>query len=454
MSTPSIRIIENLSANEIERLTQLLSLTSRTVPSLEWLKDQEACMADIPSKLKRPGSLIPRLTMVLPFTQKAHLCKAHKQFNAYLIRRIFLQVSAECTTRLTRLVENPYLPPNLATFVKRLQTTNSLWMSPDLYRVTFRCMPDEERFVRIPTDCEACILAAVGGDHQILSDLRTSMLGRKKKRGPEARLLKLVEEWIEWTGMGNVLRAESDNLARDVRECRRQMQMARRQKRKNLAEGIIEPNDLNTPLLQPDAAVEPYGHNGEAKDCERHEGEERDEHDPEGSIIDFYAHRISSIAPTLNNAQREDSIHPAFRSSLYQSSSSASAHSALPPRPGNPIAYTDSEPSLRGHRGASARQHQPPPLAYNNRKQPRNTTYTESVYSSGVAGKGGICPPSTRQKSNLKWPRKGKSSEEQADEYQGLLNGEKDVPRRQDWEDAEDGDVPGQQRMTSFEDFM
>lgn len=278
------------------------------------------------------------------------------------------------------------------------------------------------------------------------------MLGRKKKRGPEARLLKLVEEWIEWTGMEYVLRAVSDNLAKDVRACRRRMQKARRQKRQNLAEGIVDADDTNVTLLQPDTAADAYEHEGQ-ETHEKHQREERDECDPEGSIIDFYARRMSSLAPPLNEAQREGSIHPAFRNSLFQSSSSTTLQSALPPRPGNPTAYTESEPSVPGHRGASARPHQPPPLAYNNRKQPRNTAYTESVYS-GVAGNSGFYAPSTHQKSNAKLPRRVKSSEEQADEYQGLLHAEEEASQREGWEDFEDDGKPVQQHMTSFEDFI
>ncbi|CAL3964763.1 unnamed protein product [Diplocarpon coronariae] len=455
MPPPSIQCIEDLKSEDVERLTQTLHLPAGTIASLAWLKDQEACIAELPSRLRRPQTIIPRLAMVLPFTEKAHLCKPHRGLNAHLIRRIFLQISAECTTRLTRLVENPDLPHNIAAFVKRLQTTNSLWMSPDLYRVTFQCMPNDERFDRMPGDCEACILAAIGGNSSILSDLRTSMLGRKRKHGQVARLLRLVEAWIDWAAEEDVVRAVSDSLAKDVRACRRQMQTARRQKRRNLAEGIVETGDLDAPLLQHDAAAAAF----EDKEHEqRNEREEREEHDPEGSIIDFYAHRARRDTKVLSDA---GNIHPAFRSSLsfHTASRSAILRDSLPARPGNPIAYTESEPSIRGHRGNSARPRQPPPSAHNShRKYPRNTSFTESIYSAA--------PFDVWRNSRVNLPtmpvmlpqaRRVKSSEEHAAEYQGLLHAEEEASQSEEWRRFDECKTRGansQQRMTTFTDFM
>ncbi|KAK2630182.1 hypothetical protein QTJ16_001002 [Diplocarpon rosae] len=454
MSPPSIHYIEDLTSQDVEQLSQALHLPAGTKPSLAWLRDQEVCIAELPSRLRRPDTMIPRLAMVLPFTEKAHLCKSHRGLNTFLIRRIFLQVSAECTTRLTRLVENPFLPHHIAAFVKRLQTINSLWMSPDLYRVAFQCMPNDERFDRIPGDCEACILAAIAGNSSILSDLRTSMLGRKRKRGQVARLLRLVEAWIEWTAEKNVLRAVSDSLAKDVRACRRQMQMARRQTRRNLAEGIVETDDMVAPLLQHDTTATVLE---DQELGERHECEEREELDPEGSIIDFYAHRARRDTKIQSDA---GNIHPAFRRSLslQTGSSSTTLQDTLLERPGNPIAYTESEPSIRGHRGTSARLHQPPSAHDILRRYPRNTRYTESIYSAA--------PVTAWQNSRVNLPnmpsmprqaRSMKSSEEQATEYQGPLNTEKEASQSEEWRRVDERETRGVkplQRMTTFDDFM
>ncbi|EKD20209.1 hypothetical protein MBM_02161 [Drepanopeziza brunnea f. sp. 'multigermtubi' MB_m1] len=428
MSPPSTHCIGELSAKDLERFTQTLSLPVRTLPSPAWLKDQQACIPDLPYRLRKPHSLLPRLAMALPFTDKACLCKSHRGLDPHLIRRIFLQVSAECTTRLSRLVESPQ-PRPIALFVRRLQTINSLWMDPDLYRVTFACMPDEERFERVPSECEACILASVGGSPSMLFDLRASMLGRRKKGKHEPRLLRLVDAWMEWTAQGDVLRTASDSFAKDVRACRRRMQKARRQQKRGGQAGTgIETEDPREQLLQNDFYAE-----------EHREREESNEDDPEGSIIDYYASRVRR-----NTGGRTDAraMHPAFRESMSFPLSPVSARESLPPRPGNPTAYTGTEPSMARHRGAAAARPGPPLAWANNnnnhhRKPPRHTAaYSESVYSRA--------PDGSAVGSDLHLPpmpplaRRMNSSEEQADAYLEMLVHDLDeegayVSPRVDW---------------------
>ncbi|KAI9050106.1 hypothetical protein LZ554_006249 [Drepanopeziza brunnea f. sp. 'monogermtubi'] len=434
MSPPSTHCIGELSAKDLERFSQTLRLPVRTLPSPAWLKDQQASIPGLPHRLRKPHSLLPRLAMALPFTDKACLCKSHRGLEPHLIRRIFLQVSAECTTRLSRLVENEHLPRPIALFVRRLQTINSLWMDPDLYRVTFACMPDEERFERVPSECEACILATVGGSSSMLFDLRASMLGRKKKSKHEPRLLRLVDAWLEGTGQGDVLRTASDSFAKDVRACRRQMQKVRRQKKRAGQDGGgtgVETEDPRERLLQNDfvaaAAFENEEEEGGEDEHEyeyageHREREESNEDDPEGSIIDYYASRVRRHTSGKTDAR---AMHPAFRESMSFPFPPVSARESLPPRPGNPIAYTDTEPSMGRHRGAAAARPGPPLAWANNnnhhRKQPRHTAaYSESVYSRAPDGSPGSSdlhlPPMPRL------ARRMNSSEEQADAYLEML---------------------------------
>lgn len=469
MSKPSIQLIEKLSPKSCEQLTKLLTLPPNTLPGLTWLIDQADCIPELAGTLKRGKSVLSRIAQSLPLTtQGATFCKAHTKLNPYLIRRIFIQVSAECTTRTARLVEHSLLPFHIADFVKRLHIVNSLWMSHDLYRVTFQAEPHDARHTRIHSDCEACILAAVGGNRQILSDLRTSMLGRRKKRGPIARLLKLVEAWIEWTGEQDAIRAHSDELAKEVRAVRRQMRATRQQMRNNLAEGIVD--DMVTPLLD----------DGEEHECGNGQTEEEMERDPEGSIIDYYARRFTTTQTI--NVHLDQSIQPAFRDSLHVPSlrSSTAVNQTPPPRPENPIAYTESKTSTVGHRGASAYpQHDPTSFANrtqgylpeqrNPRPQPRaqpqvaaplenrGTKYTESEYSHP-----GFYAPSTQQNSRVQLPttklKKSKSSDEQAGEYRGLLGLEEEEKDGEDWWGEEKPTESQQQKRarpeTTWTDFL
>lgn len=202
---------------------------------------------------------------------------------------------------MTRLAENKYLPHDLAEFVNRLRIMNSIWMSPGLYRIAFNAMPSDTRFECIPSGCEACILACIGGNHRILSDLRASILGRKKKHQPKPALFGLIEAWIDWTGRGDVIRTESYALAKDIRHCRRQMQKARRQKRRNLANGIIDGESIK----DSEALID---------ECDSSQ-KDKEEHDFEGSIIDYYA-SLMSTTNLIPNAETAQGMHPAFRKSI------------------------------------------------------------------------------------------------------------------------------------------
>jgi hypothetical protein len=340
MTGQSVHYIKDLSARDIEALTQLLSLGPGSSPTSEWLRDQLHLLSTFPATLKRPSAILPRIAMALPFSPpRALLCPTHKLLNSHLVRSIFLLVSAECTVRLTRLVKNSLLPPKLSSFVKRLHKVNSLWMSPELYRVGFGALPGDPRYDRISSGCEACILAAVGGNQAVLCDLRASMIGRKKKRHPTPRLLPIVEAWIDWTGRSDALRQESEDLGREVRQCRRQMQLARRQLARNVSDGIVNRSfGTESGALLEEENTEPF---------ETERGEENaDNEDFEDSIIDFYANLMSTTNFTPDHYP--ESIHPAFRDSMLFSPATGTFHRTGPAPNGPKSAYSESVYSNAG----------------------------------------------------------------------------------------------------------
>jgi len=235
IASKSAHYIEDLTPSDIEALTKLLFLTADTQPHPSWLADQAKLIGTFPPSLRRPSATILRLAMHLPFTPpKAVLCETHKPLNPHLIRRIFLQVSAECTTRLARLASCtlPGCGDDIKAFVKRVQCINSLWMSSEIYRTAFQVMPHEPRFDRLPGGCEACILASVAGRNGLLTDLRASVMGRKGRSKPAPKILALLEGWIGWTGHSKEIQQESDKVAKKIRHLRREMQRERRRIRK------------------------------------------------------------------------------------------------------------------------------------------------------------------------------------------------------------------------------
>jgi hypothetical protein len=377
-----INSIDDLSSGDIRQLSQLLSLPPRTLPDRRWLRDQAHRIPQLTATLQRPSSVLARLVMCLPFTpNQACLCSAHRSLNPYLIRRIFLRVSAECTTHLARLVENPFLPARISDLVKRLHRVNSLWLAPQLYRVAFGALASDPRFDCLPSRCEACILAIVGGDQSILSDLRASLRGRKKRHHPVAELLPLVDAWVDYTRVGDAIRAESKVLGRQIQHCRQQMQRERRQKKRNDPVGIV------------DAKASPESVTAVGRDVSKISGEEKnsiDEHDAEGSIINFYANLLSTASLVPHSFPTTD-VHPAFRNSVILSPLARAFH------------RTSTEP----------------------RRSNCHSAHSESIYSSSSS----VEALSLDFSSTLKL--KGRASDEYAEEYRKLVVFEEEEEKKE-----------------------
>ena len=256
--------------------------------------------------------------------------------------------------------------------MSRLQGVNGLWMGAEIFNVCFDAVVGGERLESVEGGCEACILAVVGGNERVLEDLRASMLGRKKKMRPAPRLLGLVEEWIKGTGRSDAICKESDELGRKIRGCRRQLQMARRQKEKYFRAGIVdvdgEDEREGEVIVTPEDRYEVHGSEKDAGN----------EHDFEGSIIEFYANRLRSTVDLRD-------LHQTFRDSIV-----------FNPRLGT-FHRVDTEPPA-----------DEPPM-------PKHQTwYSESVYSTDNLG-----GPSTRKYSETDLQRR--SSEKQAQAYRKLL---------------------------------
>jgi hypothetical protein len=316
MTFCSISCIEDLSPKETEKLTQVLSCSPNLGTCPSWLHDQATHVSKLPSALRKPFSILPSLSLSLRFgKQKACLCASHKALNPYLIRAIFLQLSAECTTHLARLVSNPDLSYNLAVFLKRLQRINSLWMSSDLFRVMCNASLYDSRFERVEGGCEACILATIGGDFQILLDLRATMMGRKKKRTAAPGLLKLVEAWIHWTGRDDEILKGSDELGSEILACRSKMQKERRAKKRFVTDGSAVEEIERSPTMVGESFSDDT-EMPERYDTEKDELFGLYERDFENSVIDFYTNKFLSTTTVGRCDTLEDDIHPAFRDSI------------------------------------------------------------------------------------------------------------------------------------------
>lgn len=216
---------------------------------------------------------------------------------------------------LDRLVRHSYLPKGVEDCVKRLQVVNSLWTSRELYRAVFRPKPEDERFDCVVGGCEACILACIGGNQGILSDLRASMLGRKKRGRPQPVLLEMVEAWIDWKGSGEDIRGKSKGLGKEIRRYRMGMQKIRRRARSSVK------NRVKDPFQDSSQVLDHAGHGAETDtlvDVDDRKKEEMDDEqraEREESIIDFYAELVSN-ADQLSRTTTIEGLHEAFRESI------------------------------------------------------------------------------------------------------------------------------------------
>lgn len=220
----------DLSKDDVADLTRVLSRRPDygiARPSTRWLSRQQSKIESLPKSLLRTTNLLHRLTIsvaarierldenkdgqkILP--PSAILCHTHHPLNPYLIRDILLHLANECSGDYTNALRAwPGKTPALAAFLTRIDSINAYWMSKEAFQATFGAPPHDERFVRVLSNCEACILAAIGANGRTLSDLHAWLKIRReankkynedaKKRGSRRRkrsprLHRLVEAWI------------------------------------------------------------------------------------------------------------------------------------------------------------------------------------------------------------------------------------------------------------------
>ncbi|KAI9646088.1 hypothetical protein NHQ30_005527 [Ciborinia camelliae] len=312
--------IHEYSSTSLELLTQLLCRVPGPVPldsSEPWFRDQATLMRTFPPCLLHPKSsgIIPRLAATISSIKLgetgAILCTVHKPLNPYLIRKIFLELTYECTTRLRHLATASTiageLPRNVRELVARMQMLNSIWMDPELYRQAYQVSPTTPRYERVASGCEACILATIGGNRNIVRDLYASILGRRKKNGRmEEGWIDVVMAWGSWHKDFDALTFESTGLGREIGRCRKHLQTLRRAAIREQLGGVINPFERDSEaqtLLGRDSLEE-----------------DKYEEDFENEIVDFYANMMSrtSLGKTTSdlNLHPAESVHPAFRNTV------------------------------------------------------------------------------------------------------------------------------------------
>lgn len=177
-----------------------------------------------------PRSLLARFLGFVTKTSSSPstvLCPAHRGLNSRLVRAVFDLLVEEVGGKarpLRRFARHPgryHLkrdegrPDEVCALVDRLTDLEGMWHGSVL------------------SGCEACILAIVGGDEDVLRDLWAVVVGRTHKRRNMAPPVfgGLVAAWIENLEDGEKVKREAEALGRTVKRVRWAVSKHRREKR-------------------------------------------------------------------------------------------------------------------------------------------------------------------------------------------------------------------------------
>ncbi|PON29855.1 hypothetical protein TGAM01_v201221 [Trichoderma gamsii] len=226
-----------LTDKEVEEITSLLIFDSSQNSSRktnEWLQKQESKVKRLKNEgLLRPDSLLHKGVMKLFHRQT--LCQAHKELDSSVIRSLLWNIAYESTaqTNIYRVLrikgklwfnierccwmteeqlklideEEDMINDNLEEWLDLTNEITALWLGQKKYREL--CGSKKRDFLPgcAKTGCDACMLAAVGGNCHYLTSLRASLLARhlyktdkqtdnKKRNIDPPSLLRVVDAWI------------------------------------------------------------------------------------------------------------------------------------------------------------------------------------------------------------------------------------------------------------------
>jgi hypothetical protein len=202
---------------------------------------------------------------------------------------MFLAINGEVTNQADWWRKNSGALANddVNAWYTRLVAINSLWMNKETFRYMFRLRPGDPIHRRIHSDCEACILAAIGGNTSMVQDLYFSANTRRKKGKPEPSILNILRPWIEHLGIADEVALHNDGLHMLIRTARRHPKRVGR-----------KPSPASPVLTRTNSLAETVGE-GDVEDAKSKDTLE--------AVIDFYTDRLANTTD-----QDLTSLHPAF----------------------------------------------------------------------------------------------------------------------------------------------
>lgn len=193
--------------------------------------------------------------------------------------------------------------PSIQQWRKRVIGINSLWTAKEIFYHVHQAEKGDPIHQQVKGDCEACILATIGGDQQMLIDLYicANSRGRLDRRGQP--ICHMIEGWLDAMGILEHIYETAKPFYRLIRSERARMQRERRAERRV--------KNRERPSIAPKRPPRPE---------ERQKMDDDAAEDEKSEIIDLYIKRLSAMSGQIPyNKQANDSrlsLHPAIRSHI------------------------------------------------------------------------------------------------------------------------------------------
>lgn len=294
----------HVSRAKIDQFTFIVRLPPGCAITSSWLEEQQQAILDLQPSLLKSKNLTIR--MIERFSHdRAELCCQHRKLNPLVIRKLFEDIQLECTTRMTPFKTSPTAPKDLAIqqWRKRVIGINSLWTEKETFYHLHQAEKGDPIHQQVKGDCEACILATIGGDQQMLMDLYicANSRGRLDRRGQP--ICHMIEGWLDAMGILEHIYETTKPFYRLIRSERARMQRERHAERRV--------KNRERPSTAPERPPRPD---------ERQKMNDDAAEDEKSEIIDLYIKRLSAMNGQIPyNKQPNDSrlsLHPAIRSHI------------------------------------------------------------------------------------------------------------------------------------------
>lgn len=350
MPSPTLKTLSTDSLNQLAHLLQ--TLPQERGP--EYSERVGYILKQLPTDMKHRSRLSNLLSTNAPSPIiEARLCLLHKPLSTSLIHEIFTLLSLEVGHNCNSLTQhNSWLSTDQQTATQRVRELHSLWLPAETYTNTF-LEPPNPQWPYQKSGCEGCILTRVGSDLQIVAELRTLLLSRRRTSKPingHPKLLRFVDGWL--VGLlgsgerGREVMQGSEMEGEELKIVRKRIWRETREKRKTAQGKAVETRDVTEE------------EENEADQERQSEGIANDAYDSdfEGDIIDHYA--------ALTSTLRRPSVRPpSSRTPSFTTGTSApsrDSHLNVPSTKADRVGVPQASSMYSVHQSKQASGYQPP----------------------------------------------------------------------------------------------